>query len=455
MVELKNMNKINKLAILSLFFSVLPFILYLLLAIFDPFNFLDDIIYPLFIYSLLIAPAIALILGIIVLIKRKNSSELFIFLALIAIIISYGLYSYILLDISKPHPKARDPRRQSDMHQISLAMEMYYDQFNKYLQSETLPNSIGNYLNPMPTDPGSGPCSSYQWISNMSNPQKYCIWACSEYEVGKFFVVSPKGVKTLDKAPTDLNCGEEVKKELETTTNKTADWQTYTNKEYGFEIKYPKDYYANIEEKKGVWGVSVLMRIAIDQEKISDYITPLISIHAVDKNFILGTRDWKDFKIGGINGSISYTWKGSKLELCEIVFKSKTNQNFYITTKYNPLEDKITNQILSTFKFIEQKPSITIISPNGGETWQIGNIHNITWQDNVTTSDNIVKIVLETPTGNNILGIIAQTIDTGFYQWNTTLNLGMGQKLSPGNYKIDMCKGDVCDGSDNYFTISN
>ena len=67
-----------------------------------------------------------------------------------------------------------DARRQSDIRQINLAMEMDYDDNGYYLQSQSMPVSVGTYLDPVPTDPGDGPCSSYQWISNMNDPQRYC-----------------------------------------------------------------------------------------------------------------------------------------------------------------------------------------------------------------------------------------------------------------------------------------
>jgi len=100
--------------------------------------------------------------------------------------------------------KIPDMRRQSDIRQISLAMEMYYDREMKYFQSSVSPAAIGSYLDPFPSDPGNGPCSSYKWISNMSDSQQYCAWAC--LKTGKFFAASEKGTKELEKAPTNLYC---------------------------------------------------------------------------------------------------------------------------------------------------------------------------------------------------------------------------------------------------------
>ena len=59
-----------------------------------------------------------------------------------------------------------------------------------------------------------------------------------------------------------------------------------------------------------------------------------------------------------------------------------------------------TDQILSTFKFItptttsaSSQPSIIVTSPNGGETWKVGETHNITWTAPSTTQS--VRIFLD------------------------------------------------------------
>jgi len=125
--------------------------------------------------------------------------------AIIGFIVPFiWLTAIIFGSLAEARDKTRDARRESDIRQISLAMEMYYDEDARYVQSDKIPTAIGNYLNPMPQDPGNGPCSSYQWISNLNDSNQYCAWAC--FENGGYFAASEKGSKKLDQFPTNLNC---------------------------------------------------------------------------------------------------------------------------------------------------------------------------------------------------------------------------------------------------------
>ena len=198
------MKKINILVILSIVFIIIAFCI----SFSEDFlsNFFNEDIIILIFYIIGIT---GIIFSFIALRFHKRESKKFsIFSVSLVVLI---LMVALLLTIFAPcqcgsRSSARDARRQSDIRQINLAMDMYYkDNNQKYLQSETLPASVGNYLATMPTNPVGSPCSFYQWISNMNDPQKYCVWACLE-KSKKFIVVSPKGIKTLDKAPTSLNC---------------------------------------------------------------------------------------------------------------------------------------------------------------------------------------------------------------------------------------------------------
>jgi len=125
--------------------------------------------------------------------------ELLVVIAIIGI-----LAAIVLVSLSGARSKARDAVRQSDIRQISLAMEMYYDSHNgAYLTSGNIPDSIEDFLNPVPKDPSSTPSNPipYGWVNNVDNPTKYCVYATLENKGTctdkRYFAASHKGTKEL------------------------------------------------------------------------------------------------------------------------------------------------------------------------------------------------------------------------------------------------------------------
>ena len=59
-------------------------------------------------------------------------------------------------------------------------------------------------------------------------------------------------------------------------------------------------------------------------------------------------------------------------------------------------------------------PGVTIVSPNGGETWQAGTEHNITWTSGGAGN---LKIEYSTDGGSNSSQIVASTPDDTSYAW--------------------------------------
>jgi hypothetical protein len=109
--------------------------------------------------------------------------------------------------------------------------------------------------------------------------------------------------------------------------------------------------------------------------------------------------------------------------------------------------------------------SIFVLSPNGGETWKIGETKRVSWS---ATGISYVKIYIEDNTiygsgSTNYIYDGAISASTGYYDWTIQKNQLPGSNLTfPRNYKIRIDGGNdtslntvvAKDRSDNYFTIS-
>ncbi len=125
-------------------------------------------------------------------------------------------------------------------------------------------------------------------------------------------------------------------------------------------------------------------------------------------------------------------------------------------TEYSSYKIKISSTSSSVndlsdnnFTIEEEPPAdyITVTSPNGGETWQMGTTHNITWDDNISED---VKIELYI-SGTLVSTIAYDTSSGGSYTWSIPTWLD-----ESSYYKIKIESVDnssLNDWSDNYFTI--
>ncbi len=91
-------------------------------------------------------------------------------------------------------------------------------------------------------------------------------------------------------------------------------------------------------------------------------------------------------------------------------------------------------------------PSITVTSPNGGETWGVGSSHSITW----TTTGFVgnVKIEYSINSGSSWMEIVSSTPNDGSYNW-TIPDTPSDNCL----VRVSETDGDPYDVSDEVFTI--
>lgn len=130
--------------------------------------------------------------------------ELLVVIALIGI-----LSTMVMVSMGGARLKARDAKRESDIRQIVLAMELAYSDDEIYPQSPDAPDVIQSskrvYLDPAPTDPRNGN-PRYQWRNNTAGAvtncgaQNYCAYSAMEDTEG-YFAGSEKGTMHLDSEP--------------------------------------------------------------------------------------------------------------------------------------------------------------------------------------------------------------------------------------------------------------
>ncbi len=98
-------------------------------------------------------------------------------------------------------------------------------------------------------------------------------------------------------------------------------------------------------------------------------------------------------------------------------------------------------------KITVNPPYITVTSPNGGENWDQGSVHSITWTDNIPDS-----VMIELYKGGAFLQVLATSLpSTGSFPWNIPAD------QPPGNdYKVmikSMKDNAIYDFSNDFFTI--
>ena len=108
-------------------------------------------------------------------IKKNNQKTLtgFTLIELLVVIAIIGiLATIVMVSLNTARAKARDARRISDVRQIQLALQMFYDATGAYPTALNVAGFIPTYLSVEPKDPDG--TTSYQ----------YCVSAAKGYHLG-------------------------------------------------------------------------------------------------------------------------------------------------------------------------------------------------------------------------------------------------------------------------------
>ncbi len=104
---------------------------------------------------------------------KKINEKGFTLIELLVVIAIIGILSSVVLaSLNSARQKSRDARRVSDVKQLQLASELYYDTEGAY-PAELTEAEIGDYIAAIPTDPQTG--NDYPYAVNGDN---------SDYHIG-------------------------------------------------------------------------------------------------------------------------------------------------------------------------------------------------------------------------------------------------------------------------------
>jgi len=120
--------------------------------------------------------------------RRKNQRGFTLIELLVVIAIIGILATIVLVSLNTARSKARDVRRVSDLRQLSLALEMYYDDNNAYIDSagacvQITEANLGaltpDFVGALPEDPGT----THYFYGADTTEQDYVLMATVENDV--------------------------------------------------------------------------------------------------------------------------------------------------------------------------------------------------------------------------------------------------------------------------------
>jgi len=143
----------------------------------------------------------------------KTKKRGFTLIELLVVIAIIGvLATIVLVSLNSARVKARDARRQSDIRQISLAMEMWYDSNNSSYAAPggvswadnpgtICSGNISSFLAPIPASPAG--TTYYCFDGNVAD--NYCAYVASEQNpTTVFYLTSKNGTGRRNAAPISI-----------------------------------------------------------------------------------------------------------------------------------------------------------------------------------------------------------------------------------------------------------
>ena len=196
-----------------------------------------------------------------------------------------------------------------------------------------------------------------------------------------------------------------------------------------------------------------------------DFTPENVSITVTSPN---GGETWELGTTHDITWNSSHSGLNIKIELYrggyayQTISSSQTNDGSYswtIPSSYNSRTDyKVRISSVADATVYDESdgnftlaapPSITVTSPNGGETWERGSSHSITWSSN-DLPGSYVGIQLY-KNGSYSSSISSSTTDDGSYTWSISSSQTESDYYQVKIYSTS--ESSISDYSDSYFTI--
>jgi ELWxxDGT repeat protein len=216
---------------------------------------------------------------------------------------------------------------------------------------------------------------------------------------------------------------------------------------------------ANSSSNSCLVKVSDVAGTAFDvSDAVFGIVNPTITVTAPN-----GGESWEGGSAQNISWSFTGTIANVKIEYSidsgsswnSIISSTANNGSFNWTVVNSPsstclikvsdVASTATDISNSTFTIIAQK-NITVIAPNGGESWRINAYQYILW--NWTGAISNVNIEYSTNNGSTWIVIASSTVNTGSYRWKVT-----GPASTICKVKVSATTGSPSDSSNNVFRI--
>ncbi|MFA6404832.1 MAG: peptidoglycan-binding protein [Candidatus Paceibacterota bacterium] len=126
------------------------------------------------------------------------------------------------------------------------------------------------------------------------------------------------------------------------------------------------------------------------------------------------------------NQNISIYASGEEIMLTNtsLVSTNIVVANFSVYTLDNPNYARTVSVKITVAPTQATQPSITVLSPNGGEVWSIGNKYTIKWSSTNLKQNNVRIGIVDSRSGVNAGGDIVVTPNTGSYMWTVPQSIG-------------------------------